>query len=213
LLRRALLALQARYSALMTALYGNMNTDDGGQRLYWPLANYDNPVCPWHHCSPLVLERLLRRLRVAFCMLSRLPTSIQAGGQYAKQAEDASAMLLQVWWGLMCMAQSATSFNGLESAAGLDIRSTGGRSVAEIIATSPPAKGSRADAAAQLWGNLVAAWVEYGERGPVRCALLVVIAALVAAWIEYGELAPVWCAHVSVLHSDCESWFAQSIWA
>jgi hypothetical protein len=95
-----------------------MDTDAGGRRLYWPLANYDNPV----------------------------------------------------WYGIMCMAQSSRTYNGIEIASDINVKNTGNRTLEELIATRKPAEGSRLDATNQLWANLVSAWVEYGERAPVLCA-------------------------------------------
>jgi hypothetical protein len=122
---------QSRYWAMTATLYANMDSDAGGRRLYWPLANYDNPL----------------------------------------------------WYGLMCMAQSGQTYNGLEADAGLNIRANGEQTIEEVIASASPAKASRLDVLNQLWANLLSVWVEYGERDPIKCAPLLRIMSLVSTLI------------------------------
>jgi hypothetical protein len=112
---------QARYWSMTTELYANMDADDGGRRLYWPLVNYDNPV----------------------------------------------------WYGIMCMAQSGRTYNGLEVDLDINVKNTGNKTLEELIVSKKPSEGSRLDATNQLWAHLVSAWLEYGERAPVQCALVI----------------------------------------
>lgn len=109
---------QTRYWAMTKALYLNMGEDAGGRRLYWPIANYDNPL----------------------------------------------------WYGLMCMAQSSATYNGLEQNVNIDLRGLGNQTTEELILATKPEDASRLDVTQQLWANLLSAWVEYGERAPVQCA-------------------------------------------
>ena len=109
---------QTRYWAMTKALYQNMGEDAGGRRLYWPIANYDNPL----------------------------------------------------WYGLMCVAQSSATYNGLEQNVNVDLRGLGNMTTEEVIKNAMPEEASRLDATQQLWGNLLSAWLDYGERAPVQCA-------------------------------------------
>jgi hypothetical protein len=106
-----------------------------------------------------------------FC--SEVSTSVSIVHHDLRKAKDRlkpQSTRMQAWWGIMCLAQSAPTYNGLEGDADLRLRATGDTSVDEIVAAAAPAAGSRADAANQLWANLVSAWVEYGERDPITCA-------------------------------------------
>lgn len=76
--------------------------------------------------------------------------------------------MMQVWWATMCIAQSALSFNGLEGGIGLNL--VPGLTLDEAIALTPPEKGSRAEAAGQLWNSLLSSWIAFDDMRGITCA-------------------------------------------
>lgn len=96
------------------------NGEEGIDRLFFPVANFDNPV----------------------------------------------------FYGLLCMAQSAPSATGFETLSGLEAAALADQET--LLLTQPPLNATRLDAVNQLWNNFVSVWLGAieGENSVVACAPL-----------------------------------------
>lgn len=84
------------------------------------------------------------------------------------------------WWGMLCMAQSAPKYSGLEDEAtlsvgppGADVRNND--QYIDFLLTQPFQNGTRGEAMQQIWEQFVYPWITYQadnepEKRRVKCA-------------------------------------------
>jgi hypothetical protein len=80
-----------------------------------------------------------------------------------------------VFFGLICMAQSAPSYTGLETLAGFDYAyKQSGKSINKVLKQVGPQPGTRLEALEELFVNFVQRWVggsKFNDGGAITCAL------------------------------------------